>query len=256
VTNVQKRRFRRNIFLKVRFYLRNSSSSDDKLEMYEVDIDHKIADCPALGKRSRSILDKEQVVEIFEFKVRNSSQSDMKKRISATSVAERYGVSEKTIRDIWRARTWHQATWHLDMARPLLQSKLGRPKGSKDSRPRMYKVANSRVQGDGSSENRQWGASAFSLATSDTASEESVKSGSMKNAIFPESWATDEVSGISCSKFEVVSKPEPTESCRTSCVDTLLADWSLFHASFRIPAQRDPFRKDWSFWSDGARAGI
>jgi hypothetical protein len=55
-----------------------------------------------------------------------------------------YGVSAKTVRDIWVGRTWYWATYPLDLTRSIsterLERKLGRPKGKKDSRPRSRKL--------------------------------------------------------------------------------------------------------------------
>ena len=55
---------------------------------------------------------------------------------TASAVSRFYGVSEKTIRDIWNGRTWAKETWHLDTSRILCIKLAGRPKGRKDSRPR------------------------------------------------------------------------------------------------------------------------
>ncbi len=50
------------------------------------------------------------------------------------------GVSPKTVRDIWTARSWRKETAFLDPDRPPMPHKpMGRPKGSKDLRPRRYK---------------------------------------------------------------------------------------------------------------------
>ena len=70
------------------------------------------------------------VINIF-----NSKKSS----IQATRVANMYGVSEKAIRDIWTARTWARETWHLEPSRTLVLKQAGRPRGSKDSRPRQQK---------------------------------------------------------------------------------------------------------------------
>ena len=50
------------------------------------------------------------VFEIYELK-------DAQNKEGAVKIGSRYGVSEKAIRDIWKARTWAQATWHLDKSR-------------------------------------------------------------------------------------------------------------------------------------------
>ena len=59
-----------------------------------------------------------------------------KTSIPATTIAREYRVSEKAIRDIWTGRTWTKETWHLDPSRVIQSKQAGRPKGSRDSRPR------------------------------------------------------------------------------------------------------------------------
>ena len=56
--------------------------------------------------------------------------------IPATTIARKYSVSEKAIRDIWTSRTWSKETWHLDPSRVVQAKQTGRPKGRADSRPR------------------------------------------------------------------------------------------------------------------------
>jgi hypothetical protein len=83
--------------------------------------------------KPRAVLSKDQVVNIFRLSV----NSPDKVRPSATSVAKQYNVSEKTIRDIWRGRTWHEETLPFDCCRrPRKAVKTGRPLGRKDSAPR------------------------------------------------------------------------------------------------------------------------
>ena len=84
---------------------------------------------PASNSRSRSILNKNQVISIF------SCKSKIK---CAAELARIFGVNAKTIRDIWKGRTWAAETWHLDETRtiPFEHKRVGRPKGSKDLRPR------------------------------------------------------------------------------------------------------------------------
>jgi hypothetical protein len=61
---------------------------------------------------------------------------------SATFLATRYGVNERTVRDIWKQRTWNNATRLLaEGTSPMPKKKLGRPMGSKDIRPRKQKLA-------------------------------------------------------------------------------------------------------------------
>ena len=65
-------------------------------------------------------------------------------RGSTSKIAQTYGVSPKTIRDIWAGRTWYRATYTLDRSKPAslerLQTKIGRPLGAKDQQPRRSKV--------------------------------------------------------------------------------------------------------------------
>jgi hypothetical protein len=62
------------------------------------------------ARRPRAILIASQVVAIFQYRavLRSSSK-----------VSRMFGVSEKTIRDIWVGRTWKAETQHLDTLLPL-----------------------------------------------------------------------------------------------------------------------------------------
>ena len=55
---------------------------------------------------------------------------------NAPHSAAAYGVSEKTIRDIWSGRTWKHATCSLSGCGSWIPKKCGRPQGSKDRMPR------------------------------------------------------------------------------------------------------------------------
>jgi hypothetical protein len=77
--------------------------------------------------KPRARLTQDQAVEIFQMK---SSAP------SAVKIAVLYGVSEKTIRDIWTGRTWSRETCHLDTARTVVLKPVGRPKGRRDQKPR------------------------------------------------------------------------------------------------------------------------
>ena len=85
-------------------------------------------------KKNRSYLMGKEAVEIFQMKMQNAGA-----KVTSTAVARAYGVSEKTVRDIWAGRTWKKETWHLDTSRPLVLKKQGRPLGSKDRTPRKIK---------------------------------------------------------------------------------------------------------------------
>lgn len=94
--------------------------------------------------KTKAILTDDQAVEIFQVKLANESldPGDKGKR-SARAVGRQYGVSDKTIRDIWTGRTWFRETLHLDKTRADKTYRLkspGRPKGSKDKEPRQRSV--------------------------------------------------------------------------------------------------------------------
>ena len=87
--------------------------------------------------KPRAVLTKDQVVHIYSLYA--SSTADRKP--TATSLGRAFGVSEKTIRDIWSARTWCEETSYLDLNRqPKMRKKIGRPLGCKDRAPRRPKV--------------------------------------------------------------------------------------------------------------------
>ena len=63
------------------------------------------------NSRSRTLLTKEQVIEIFEHKTTLPSAD----RLTAPSIdlARKYHVSSKTIRDIWNGRSWNGITRNI-----------------------------------------------------------------------------------------------------------------------------------------------
>jgi hypothetical protein len=70
--------------------------------------------------RPRAVLTASQVVAIFQYKAVMRSSS---------KVSRIFGVSEKTIRDIWMGRTWKAETRHLDPLRPLEEQHANRAHG-------------------------------------------------------------------------------------------------------------------------------
>ncbi len=86
-----------------------------------------------LELRTRAKLSSAQVIQIFQ--IRQTLPIE-----PAAKVANIFGVSEKTVRDIWKGRTWINETWHLDTSRVVVQKNIGRPKGARDSKPRMTKT--------------------------------------------------------------------------------------------------------------------
>ena len=81
--------------------------------------------------KTRAVLTEEQAVQIFMMKI--SDTKSFNKSIHAQEIAISFGISEKTVRDIWKGRTWRRETMHLDVNYIEGSSNLrlpGRPKGS------------------------------------------------------------------------------------------------------------------------------
>mmetsp|Transcript_29166 Transcript_29166/g.76545 ORF Transcript_29166/g.76545 Transcript_29166/m.76545 type:complete len:227 (+) Transcript_29166:170-850(+) len=93
------------------------------------------------SKSSCAVLSKQQVLDIF---VMRSKSTGAKRSVSACEIADVFGVSPKTIRDIWNERTWYQETLAVDPFRipdeTRLMKRPGRPKGSRDSYQRQKKA--------------------------------------------------------------------------------------------------------------------
>ena len=89
------------------------------------------------------ILTKENVQQIFDMKMKNYATCVHVKADNAIATAVKYGVSEKTIRDVWSGRTWCEIT---GMPRnPNRRLHAGRPKGAKDKKPRKPKTKKNHV---------------------------------------------------------------------------------------------------------------
>ena len=88
-------------------------------------------------KYRRTILSEQDARHIFQ----NKPPQGRRDRSRADMLASLYGVSVKTIHDVWIGRTWYRSTCHLDPSKPVnlhrLQRKPGRPLGAKDSKPRV-----------------------------------------------------------------------------------------------------------------------
>ena len=90
-----------------------SESTDDEVEdVASQDTTKKIFK-PAGSKRQQ--LSDSEAVEIFELRPRSKNNSVLRRgsMLLCKTIAPKYGVSPKTIRDIWRGRTWLHATEHL-----------------------------------------------------------------------------------------------------------------------------------------------
>ena len=84
--------------------------------------------------RSRVVLSKKAAREIFIVKSNLGLESAHQASIR---LAAKYRISSKAIRDIWKGRSWLDATFDLwsEEDRPCRRV-IGRPKGKKDSKPR------------------------------------------------------------------------------------------------------------------------
>jgi hypothetical protein len=83
--------------------------------------------------KTRAILTEDQAVQIFTLNMAHKVNMDGQS-ISATAIANTFGVSEKAVRDIWKGRTWQRETMHLNSdckQRSCILKMPGRPKGSK-----------------------------------------------------------------------------------------------------------------------------
>ena len=93
--------------------------------------------------RRRTVLSKSEVIEIFKLKHTQGIFGLERNAVSSQFVGKMFHVSSKTVRDIWVGRTWYRTTYPLDPTREDFRERFsrqpGRPKGSKDSRPRSRK---------------------------------------------------------------------------------------------------------------------
>jgi hypothetical protein len=92
-------------------------------------------------RKTRAILTENEAIKIYQVKLANDVSTSIGSiRTSARSLATDYGVSEKTIRDVWSCRTWYMETLPLDTSRKqMTQPRLpGRPKGAMDTKQRRH----------------------------------------------------------------------------------------------------------------------
>ena len=89
------------------------------------------------ARKPQSKLTREEAVEIFRFKDCMYERGELVRKLS-----KQFGIGQKAVRDIWNGRTWNRETLYLDIQRESKDFKtIGRPKGSKDKKPRMGKAA-------------------------------------------------------------------------------------------------------------------
>ena len=162
----------------------------------------------------RAVLSTQQARDIFMSKPPPSTS----KRCHASQLSKAYGVSPKTIRDVWVGRTWYRETYLLDQTKPAsserLERKRGRPKGAKDVKPRSKKNAGDKNQPS------------------------SLKTG---NAAAPPVLTT--VAGLrSHTKYAVLRRIDFRNSTAIDWADYLSKNLCRFSPFI------DPFHGDWAFW--------
>ena len=90
----------------------------------------------------RPVLNSQLAIEIFQRSFPPIGMDVCRFRPNASAVAREFGVSEKTVRDIWTARTWGNETLPWDPDRkPRVSRPTGRPLGSQDRAPRRKRTA-------------------------------------------------------------------------------------------------------------------
>ena len=124
-----------------------SSAFDNTKRMpwsvFQFDNDEVFVHARVCRRPGRAILNQNQAREIFLCRPDEKSSIAVE-RARAAFLSRKYGVSVKTVRDIWIGRTWYRATFHLDPSKPIAEERLqrqpGRPKGAKDRQPRTRKM--------------------------------------------------------------------------------------------------------------------
>jgi hypothetical protein len=188
--------------------------------------------------RPRAILTEQQAIQIFE--IRNqaplSSPTVMIPLPRASCVARKYGVSERTVRDIWTGRTWCRATFSPGTRQQASSDKKpGRPKGSRDSKPRKKKsTIQCHYVGKGRTSPRA-DTLRFNNITHTKDSQPQQKSISAQQPI---------------AQTVNTSVPTNLSIVNSESVDAQLYSWTQHCGSFS--GITDPFHADWEFWPKDA----
>ena len=199
-------------------------------------------------QQGRAILTQREAQDIFKLK----PSSTTKGRHRAGVLANFYGVSVKTVRDIWVGRTWYRATFHLDSSKPVsterLEKKPGRPRGAKDSKPRSRKWSRHDSQGESKIFNvgpprcsAELQKNFSSIASHSIHLPENAQSEFPKNAAnyFDTTSAARKVSEVQY----VANCAAAGASAATTPIEALLSGTAASSAF------TDPFHDDWAFWT-------
>ena len=96
----------------------------------------RLAAAAAASYRPKAVLTEKNATDIFLLKHRHGFPTD---HAASCFLAKKYSVSSKTIRDIWSGRSWLETTFDLwDTADRPDRKLVGRPKGSKNSKPKRF----------------------------------------------------------------------------------------------------------------------
>ncbi len=189
--------------------------------------------------KTRAKLSQAEVIAIFQFK-------KVYPKSSAAKIAKLYRISEKAVRDIWTGRTWTNETWHLDTSRILCQRNIGRPKGCRDSKPRVS------TRGKDSKESLSCKVSknAFAESKSDTIERWRNDVSTTASTIYSETMLINMQSDSHGPLNALSTSPLQTTSSASGSVDQQLYEWDR---AFWIEHESgDPFHGDWRLRKEGA----
>ena len=195
---------------------------------------------------ARAVLTEKDAIAIFRQRDKQPHGKDR-----ANLLASQFGVSIKTIRDIWVGRTWYRSTCLLDPSKPIdlqrLQRKVGRPLGAKDSKPRLVQQQ-VRKQQMHQSRNQLPAASAEEAQWLRSLVNENV-GGLHFNACRPPTYSP------------TILLPVPSFDCSATLLNRGHGDPTLRAISARADrsdsksaACDDPFHDDWPFWTTSSDA--
>ena len=177
-----------------------------------------------MSARTRAKLTTNDAVKIFQ----SSS-------IPAGKVANVYGISEKAVRDIWKGRTWAKETWHMSKTRLPPNTRIGRPSGSRDSKPRKTRFLqlNSSLTGI---------AAATEFPSSCTVKQMHQTPIQAKIVGF----TLHDLNDLSVPKNKADnSDSDASIPIHTATIDDQLFDWEQDLRHPRSVSTLDPFRQDW-----------
>lgn len=199
--------------------------------------------------KPRAVLNEQQALEIFALRPRSDSR-----KLAASYVGARFGVNEKTVRDIWVGRTWSRATILLResdenlSAKFLAPSKLGRPKGSKDTRPRDFRARSGHAEGSSCSRRPLISSTSQNGRSNSNSTLDLTRAGKNKSKLYITSQLSRQASR--CLKAHPI---QTIDSVHKAAAETLLSIDDMLHfwaqsasMSTHATIAEDPFGQDWA----------